>query len=604
MPDVTLFFIFPIPVAGHNLISPRVEYRVTMSLKTLLVTPAGKEKVWDVPGRNPPDAVRAAEAFTGRFARRCAQYARIHYPKDWAILSPNFGYLLPDDEVRNYRNDEFGEYSLEFDTIRENAEYDGLLEYDSVIFLGNRDDYGGYIDTVRQTFTGSWVEAPLEHAASGGEMLGHIVDSLTRGTPLRSNIIHLSRIGVGGLFGELTHDISLFPEDSLSIITAPNGYGKTTILRILRAIFVGNVDELRTLPFGSAELEFIRDDSSVPDIRDHLLIEKHQSSQFPLRIDISFTYTYGVDGKQRNFVLKDGDYDSELVSAKLAGIIPPVPVKYISAQRLWHDRNRKKGISGDLLASYDRNHEGAYELTILAYADDIIKRIQALLADYASIAQELDATYPARFLQALGGGAPAPSATEIETDLISLQKERESFETLGFLPYTRLDDGDVMITPGRIPEDPGVRRAIYLYIADSREKYQIFGGLKQKIDLLEEIINKLFLNIDLTVDIESGFLLKFMGRDPVPPEALSSGEQNQLVMYYDLIFKTDPGTLILIDEPEISLHVVWQRQFLDTILGIIDITGSDFILATHSPQLIHTHWDKTIDLSGNSPDER
>ncbi|WFN34327.1 AAA family ATPase [Methanogenium sp. S4BF] len=575
-----------------------------MSLKTLLVTPAGREKVWDVPGRNPPDAVRAADAFTGRFARRCAQYARIHYPKDWVILSPNFGYLLPDDEVRNYRNDEFGEYSLEFDTIRENADYDGLLGYDSVIFLGNREDYGGYIDIVRQTFTGSWVEVPLEHAASGGEMLGHLVDSLTRGTPLRSNIIHLSRIRVEGLFGELTHDISLFPEDSLSIITAPNGYGKTTILRILRAVFVGNVDELRILPFGSAELEFIRDDYTVSDVRDTLLIEKQQSSQFPLRIDISFTYTRGADGKKRQYVLRDGEYDSDVVSTELAGIIPPVPVKYISAQRLWHDRNRRKGVTGDLLACYDRNHEGAYELTILAYADDVIRRIQALLADYASIAQELDATYPARYLQALGDGGLAPSAAEIESDLIQLQIERESFETLGFLPYTRLDEGDVMITPGKIGDDPGVRTAIYLYIADSREKYQIFGGLKQKIDLLEEIINALFLNIDLTVDIESGFLLKFMGRDPVPPEALSSGEQNQLVMYYDLIFKTDPGTLVLIDEPEISLHVVWQRQFLDTILGIIAITGSDFILATHSPQLIHTHWDKTIDLSGNYPDER
>ena len=302
-------------------------------------------------------------------------------------------------------------------------------------------------------------------------------------------------------------------------------------------------------------------------------------------------------------MLEDGEYDSDAVSAELAGIIPPVPVKYISAQRLWHDRNRKKGITGDLLASYDRNHEGAYELTILAYADDIIHRIQALLTDYASIAQELDATYPARFLQALGDGAPTPSTAEIERDLTSLQKERESFETLGFLPYTRLDEGDVIITPGKIPDDSGVKTAINLYVADSREKYQIFGGLKQKIDLLEKIINELFLNIDLTVDIESGFLLKFMGRDPVPPESLSSGEQNQLVMYYDLIFKTDPGTLVLIDEPEISLHVVWQRKFLDTILGIIGITGSDFILATHSPQLIHTHWDKTIDLSGNYPDE-
>ena len=591
-------------VVVRNLISPQVEYRVSMSLKTLLVTPAGKEKVWDVPGRNPPDAVRAADAFTGRFARRCAQYARTHYPKDWVILSPNFGYLLPGDEVRNYRNDEFGEYSLEFDTICENAEYDGLLGYDSVIFLGNREDYGGYIDVVRQTFTGSWVEVPLEHAASGGEMLGHLVDSLTRGTPLRSNIIHLSRVRVEGLFGELTHDISLFPEDSLSIITAPNGYGKTTILRILRAVFVGNVDELRILPFGSAELEFIRDDCTVQDVRDRLLIEKQQSSQFPLRIDISFTYIRGTDGKKRQYILRDGEYDSDVVSAELAGIIPPVPVKYISAQRLWHDRNRRKGLTGDLLACYDRNHEAAYELTILAYADDIIQRIQALLADYASIAQELDATYPARYLHALGDGSLAPSAAEIESDLIQLQKERESFETLGFLPYTRLDEGDVMITPGKIGDDPGIRTAIYLYIADSREKYQIFGGLKQKIDLLEEIINALFINIDFTVDIESGFLLKFMGRDPVPPEALSSGEQNQLVMYYDLIFKTDPGTLVLIDEPEISLHVVWQRQFLDTILGIIAITGSDFILATHSPQLIHTHWDKTIDLSGNYPDER
>jgi len=574
-----------------------------MSLKTLLVTPAGKEKVWDVPGRNPPDAVRARDAFTGRFARRCAQYARTHYPKDWAILSPNYGYLMPDDEVRNYRTDEFGEYSLEFDTIRENADYDGLLGYDSVIFLGNREEYGGYIDVVRQTFTGSWVEVPLESAASGGEMLGHLVDSLTRGTPLRSNIIHLSRIRVEGLFGELTHDITLFPRDSVSIITAPNGYGKTTILRILRAILMGNVDELRSLPFGSAELEFIRDDCTTLDVHDVLRVEKKQRSQFPLRTDIAFTYTQGADGKGRHFVLKDGVYDCETVSGELAGIIPPVPVKYISAQRLWHDRNHRKGVTSDLLACYDRNHERAYDLTILAYTDDIIRRIQALLADYASIAQELDATYPSRYLQALGDGASVPSAADIETDLICLQKERESFETLGFLPYTRLDDGDVTITPGRIPDDAGIKTAISLYIADSREKYQIFGGLKQKIDLLEEIINTLFVNMEFTVDIESGFLLKFRGRDPVPPEALSSGEQNQLVMYYDLIFKTDPGTLVLIDEPEISLHVVWQRQFLDTILGIIGINGSDFILATHSPQLIHTHWDKTIDLSGNYPDE-
>ncbi len=84
---------------------------------------------------------------------------------------------------------------------------------------------------------------------------------------------------------------------------------------------MGNVDELRTLPFVSAELEFIRDDCPVPSVRDTLLIGKHQSSQFPLRIDITFAYTRGADGKKRQFVLKDGEYDNEEVSTKLAGII-------------------------------------------------------------------------------------------------------------------------------------------------------------------------------------------------------------------------------------------------------------------------------------------
>ena len=65
----------------------------------------------------------------------------------------------------------------------------------------------------------------------------------------------------------------------------------------------------------------------------------------------------------------------------------------------------------------------------------------------------------------------------------------------------------------------------------------------------------------------------------------------------------DPGTLVLVDEPEISLHIVWQRLYLDFVRRITDITGSGFIVATHSPQLIHTSWDCTVDLSGESVDE-
>jgi hypothetical protein len=335
---------------------------------------------------------------------------------------------------------------------------------------------------------------------------------------------------------------------------------------------------------------------------DLLSIAKEQVTRYPLRVDLHFRYT-GAGGIDRTYSLPGGEYAQENVSTALSAIIPPVPVKYISAQRLWHEKVSGGGIRGDLLGSFESGEGSTYALTVMAYAEDIKKRIQALISDYASIAQELDATYPARYLASLRPDAEILAPEHIGISLAALQQERRMFETLGFLPYTRLE-GEEEIRADLIPDDVAVRQAIALYIADSREKYQIFGALKKKIDLLQQIINDLFLHINLTVDIESGFLLRFGGTTPVPATSLSSGEQHQLVMYYDLIFQTDPGTLVLIDEPEISLHVVWQRQFLDCIREIISIADADFILATHSPQLIHTSWDHTIDLSGTRNDER
>lgn len=44
-------------------------------------------------------------------------------------------------------------------------------------------------------------------------------------------------------------------------------------------------------------------------------------------------------------------------------------------------------------------------------------------------------------------------------------------------------------------------------------------------------------------------------KNEIPIEHLSSGEKNDFVLFYELIFKCDSKSLILVDEPEISLHV-------------------------------------------------
>ena len=55
--------------------------------------------------------------------------------------------------------------------------------------------------------------------------------------------------------------------------------------------------------------------------------------------------------------------------------------------------------------------------------------------------------------------------------------------------------------------------------------------------------------------------------------------------------------LYLIDEPENSLHVLWQKKFMRTIEEVSAVKNLFVIVATHSPQIIGTRWDNCCDLT-------
>lgn len=68
----------------------------------------------------------------------------------------------------------------------------------------------------------------------------------------------------------------------------------------------------------------------------------------------------------------------------------------------------------------------------------------------------------------------------------------------------------------------------------------------------------------------------------LPIQYLSSGELNALTILYSLIFKSKFGSIILIDEPEVSLHLAWQQQ-LSKFIQELTKGKSQVIIATHSP---------------------
>lgn len=64
----------------------------------------------------------------------------------------------------------------------------------------------------------------------------------------------------------------------------------------------------------------------------------------------------------------------------------------------------------------------------------------------------------------------------------------------------------------------------------------------------------------------------------------SSGQQQMLCSMFGLLSELRNNSIVLIDEPELSLHPTWQMTFLDRLSSVLEqFEGCHVILATHSP---------------------
>ena len=80
------------------------------------------------------------------------------------------------------------------------------------------------------------------------------------------------------------------------------------------------------------------------------------------------------------------------------------------------------------------------------------------------------------------------------------------------------------------------------------------------------------------------------------PYQLSSGEKQILVILLTVLVEDNQNYVLFMDEPEVSLHVEWQRQLIDLIMQLNP--NVQIILTTHSPAVIMNGWlDKVTEVS-------
>lgn len=116
-----------------------------------------------------------------------------------------------------------------------------------------------------------------------------------------------------------------------------------------------------------------------------------------------------------------------------------------------------------------------------------------------------------------------------------------------------------------------------------------------KVEEFANIINENFPMTFKHLEIQDNKLLAVPDteypNDPVLElNMLSSGEIKLILMFYDLLFEAKTDSIVLLDEPESSFHLDWQRNCLSTVMKICEDKDLQVIVATHSPAIVEEYF--------------
>ncbi|HAV1500366.1 TPA: ATP-binding protein [Vibrio parahaemolyticus] len=110
-------------------------------------------------------------------------------------------------------------------------------------------------------------------------------------------------------------------------------------------------------------------------------------------------------------------------------------------------------------------------------------------------------------------------------------------------------------------------------------------GYNNKSNLIVSFLNG--TKIDYKVEV----FLKNKNGEVVPFEMISSGQANKIATLTYIASNMRDGLVIVVDEPENSLHPKWQREYIDNIFNVFYGEYFKLLVATHSPLIIGSNCD-------------
>ena len=453
----------------------------------------------------------------------------------------------------------------------------------------------------------------------------------------KNDEIKIERIIIKKLFDEMDYDIIIDTANSVSILSAPNGCGKTTIFKFLKFVLSPSTDGLKevcSIPFEQFSCVLSNNKTisltkvpftTIKDKRERNMLA-HAKVMRLLNGASDLTYDIYNDNKSDNHIsfkksieeppkLRlpypiDSDEDDDpfladsgrsnpksFISSIRKSLIDQnclTSLDFIEANRLGKIYPSKT-IMKNIRPGYEelalRHRDSLTEwIDFLAKADEeMTDSIQSMIQDYNRKLTEAKNKLPEMYIK-------APENSNCPFDDFKKRWDNYQNELKKFYEIGILDSTETVFKPSELKKAFDKKAGFLMTYLDAFEK--TLEPLQEKYDKLKlfaDIFNKRNEITHKTIKFTQNGIKVFSKEREITLECLSSGEKNDFVMFYRLIFNAEKNGIVLIDEPEISLHIEWQEEYIDRLIDICKMNSLQAIIATHSPNIVNGHIDLFVE---------
>ena len=412
----------------------------------------------------------------------------------------------------------------------------------------------------------------------------------------------LSKIEVVGLFGYLKYQIDDLDTTPVNFIIAKNGMGKTTILKLLQGLSDNKFEIFRKTDFKSISFTFRNgvEENTIKFFRNEkgkiLWYLKTQENEIDSK-ELPYGFWAQADKKRKAAWLEE---HTDMVERAGCGVhwtvnghghynadevLNNTTVKQYISEELTQEDAMNRDFIGDwkaALVTTDRlkkYENDELENVVNVISGDMVNAMNAHVVE----ASQLGQTFEHDFLQKLlNTNGKKPNLDELKKQLNEINILEEKVKKYGLYPDT---------DPIEIPEgnlDAAQLKTLKTFLDDKQARLKPHIDFLKRLELFEELVNVSLAQKSIKPDTQEGIIAERDGQVQLKLDQLSSGEQHLIILAHELIFSIPENTYVLIDEPEISMHLEWQESFANMLEKIGELRNLRFLCATHSPSIVNS----------------